>query len=125
MKMKKLFLLAAFAALAGCVSTNVPAVDRRITIAPNLGTSVYVTDVRCAKGASDCYTFQANVVNNTSRALSVEWKVVWLDPDGIAIDSVVSSWNAKTLQPYEICALKGTAPTKNAVDMMFYVRAAQ
>lgn len=121
---KPLVLFALAAALAGCVATNVPPMDRRVTIAPNLGTKAYITDVRCAKGSSECFTFQANMVNNTSGTLAVEWKVVWLDPDGIAIDSVVSTWNARMLQPYEVCALKGTAPTSNAVDMMFYVRKA-
>jgi len=124
--MQKLFLsLVAAVALTGCVATNVPPMDRRVTIAPNLGTRVYVTDVRCAKGSSECYTFQANVVNNASSELAVEWKIDWLDPDGISIDSAVSNWKAKMLQPYEVCALKGTAPTSNAVDMRFYVRRAK
>ena len=81
--------------------------------------------VRCTKGSSDCYTFQANVVNNTSSERAVEWKVVWLDADGMEIDSTVSTWAARMIQPYEVCALKGTAPTKAAVDMMFYVRRAK
>lgn len=119
---KLLFSIAAAAAMTGCVATNVPPADRRVTIAPDLGTKAYVTDVRCAKGSSVCYTFQANVVNNTSGALPVEWKVTWLDEDGIEIDSVVSHWQSRVLQPYEICALKGTAPTQKAVDMLFYVR---
>ena len=102
-----------------------PPPDRRVTIAPDLGKSIYVTDVRCTKGSSDCYTFQANVVNNTSSERPVEWKVVWLDADGMEIDSTVSTWAARMIQPYEICALKGTAHTKAAVDMMFYVRRAK
>ncbi len=110
---------------AGCKATNVPPPDRRVTIAPDLGTSIYVTDVRCTKGSSDCYTFQANVVNNTSSERAVEWKVVWLDSDGMEIDSTVSTWAARMIQPYEVCALKGTAPTQAAVDMMFYVRRAK
>ena len=125
MKVKSIALCAAAVAavlFSGCVATNVPPPDRRVTLAADLGTRVYVTDVRCAKGASNCYTFQANVVNNTSSALPVEWKVVWLDADGFAIDSAVSSWSARMLQPFEVCALKGTAPTSAAVDMLFYMR---
>lgn len=109
----------------GCKATNVPPPDRRVTIAPDLGTSIYVTDIRCTKGSSDYYTFQANVVNNSSSERAVEWKVVWLDADGVAIDSAVSSWAARMIQPYEVCALKGTAPSMAAVDMMFYVRRAK
>ena len=117
--------LVAALSLAGCKATNVPPPDRRVTIAPDLGKSIYVTDVRCTKGSSDCYTFQANVVNNTSSECAVEWKVVWLDSDGMELDSTVSTWAARMIQPYEVCALKGTAPTKAAVDMMFYVRKAK
>ena len=109
----------------GCKATNVPPPDRRVTIAPDLGTSIYVTDIRCTKGSSDYYTFQATVVNNSSSERAVEWKVVWLDADGVAIDSAVSSWAARMIQPYEVCALKGTAPSMAAVDMMFYVRRAK
>ena len=76
---------------SGCVATNVPPPDRRVSIGADLGTKVYVADARCAKGKSDYATFQANVVNNTSRDLGVEWRVVWLDEDGIAIDSLVKA----------------------------------
>ena len=126
--MKILALCAALAGamvFSGCVATNVPPPDRRVTIAPDLGTSIYVTDIRCVKGSSDFYTFQANVVNNTSSDLAVQWKVVWLNADGVTIDSAVSSWSDRMLQPYEVCALKRTAPSPEAVDMLFYVRRAR
>ena len=112
-------------ALCGCVATNVPPPDRRVTIAEDLGTSVCITDIRCTKGASDFYTFQANMVNTTSSEIAVDWKVVWLDADGVAIDSVVSTWSSRMLHPHEICALKGTAPRADAVDMLFYARRAR
>lgn len=121
--LQKLFLaFVAAAALTGCVATNIPPMDRRVTIAADLGTKAYITDVRCARGASDYMTFQANVVNNTSRDLGVEWKVVWLDADGVAIDTVVSTWNKLMLPPNDIQALKNTAPRMDAADMLFYLR---
>ena len=120
---RKCFLVAALAGLvAGCVSYHTPPMDRRVTIAEDLGTAVWVTDVRCAKGASSYATFQANVVNNTSHDLGVEWKVVWLDANGVTIDSLVSTWNKVMLAPKDIQALKGTAPRPDAADMLFYVR---
>ena len=120
--MNRLCFLAAAILLSGCVATNVPPPDRRVTIAEDLGTKVYITDIRCAKGASDYATFQANVVNNTSSDLPVEWKVVWLDVDGVAIDSLVSSWNKLMLAPNDIVGLKNTAPKVDAADMLFYLR---
>ena len=121
-------LAAATGVMAGCISppqnnidTNAP-IDSRITVAPDIGGDVVVTDVRCAKGSSLYLTFQANLANACNCALPVEWKVQWLDADGIEIDSVVSMWNARMLQPYELCSLKATAPSPNAADMRFYVR---
>ena len=128
--MKKLAFaaLAAAAAMAGCISPpqnnidyNAP-IDSRVTVAPDIGGDVVVTDVRCAKGSGSYLTFQANLANSCSFAVPVEWKVQWLDADGIEIDSVVSTWNARMLQPYELCGLKATAPTPSAADMRFYVR---
>lgn len=123
--MKKLMmtiLAAGMTALVGCISSPVPPSDSRVTIAPDLGNKLYVTDVRCTKGTSEYLTFQANVVNNTDSELRVQWKVLWLDPDGIEIDSLVSSWNSVAIQPFDIKGLKGTAPRKDAADMRFYVR---
>jgi len=123
--MKKLMMIvlaAGAAVLTGCISSPVPPMDSRVTIAPNLGNKLYVTDVRCAKGTSDYLTFQANVVNNTDSELRVQWKVQWLDSDGLEIDSLVSSWNAVAIQPYDLKGLKGTAPRPSAADMRFYVR---
>ena len=122
MLQKMLLAFVAVAALTGCVATNVPPMDRRVTVAADLGTRAYITDVRVARGASDYMTFQANVVNNTSRDLGVEWKVVWLDADGVAIDTIVSTWNKLMLPPNDIQALKNTAPRMDAADMLFYLR---
>lgn len=121
-KMMMMLFAAGVAVFTGCVSAPVPPMDSRVTIAPNLGQQLYVTDVRCAKGSSQYLTFQANVVNNTDSELRVQWKVQWLDPDGMEIDSLVSSWNSLAIQPYDIKGLKGTAPRTDAADMRFYVR---
>ena len=121
-KLMMIILAAAATALAGCISSPIPPEDSRVTIAPNLGNRLYVTDVRCTKGASQYLTFQANVVNNTDSELRVQWKVLWLDSDGIEIDSAVSAWNDVAVQPFDIKGLKGTAPRMDAADMRFYVR---
>ena len=132
--MKKLMVIAmgaAVCAFTGCIappqsaSAGAAPVDARVTIAPDLFGDVVVTDVRCAKGDSHYLTLQANLVNNCNRPLPVDWKVLWLDADGVEIESVVSSWNARMLQPYELCGLKATAPRPDAADMRFYVRSSK
>ena len=127
--MKRLVIAAIVAtagALAGCIAPpqNVGEVpmDTRVTISPDLSGDVVVTDVRCVKVGSNYLTLQANLVNNCSRPLAVDWRVQWLDADGVEIDSAVSTWNARMLQPFEICGLKAVAPTPVAADMRFYAR---
>ena len=130
---KTVFVVLALAVctLTGCIAqapnsiASAPPVDTRVTIAPDLWNAIQVTDVRCAPGDSSFLNFQANVVNNTDAQIVLEWRVQWLDADGIEIDSVVSTWNSRALQPFEICALKGRAPRSNAADMRFYVRRAK
>lgn len=119
--------LVAFGAafMTGCVATALPPIDRRVTVAESLWYDVQVTDVRCARGGSDHLTFQANVVNLTSHELWLDWKVVWLDADGIEIDSVVNTWQSMAIAPKDIRGMKGTAPHPNAADMRFYVRPVQ
>ena len=125
--MKKLMLLAiAAVSMTGCISrAPVPPMDTRVTIAENLTYDIYVTDVRCTKGNSDYLTFQANMVNNCHDPIAVEWKVQWLDAEGLEIESAVSTWNALMIQPNEIRGLKGTAPKPDAADMRFYARKAK
>ena len=119
-------LVAAAGVLTGCIAPpqNVgeAPMDTRVTISPDLSGDVVVTDVRCVKRGSEFLTLQANLVNNCSCPLAVDWRVQWLDADGVEIDSVVSTWNARMLQPHEICGLKATAPTPAAADMRFYAR---
>ena len=87
-----------------------------------------VGDIKSSKTSVNVYnsydflTLQANLVNNCGRPLAVDWRVQWLDADGVEIDSAVCSWNARMLQPHEICALKGTAPRADAADMRIYIR---
>ena len=121
---RKSFLAAALAGLvAGCVSYHTPPMDRRVTVAPDMGAAVWVTDVRLAKGPSSHFTMQANVVNNTSGVVRMEYRVEWLDAAGMAIPSVVSTWQPMSSAPRAVVPLQATAPTPDAVDFRFYVQA--
>ena len=121
---RKCFLAAALAGLmAGCISYHTPPMDRRVTIAPNLGTAVWVTDVRLAKGPSSHFTLQANVVNNTDGVVRMEYRVEWLDATGTAIPSVVSTWQPIAAAARAVIPLQATAPAPEAVDFRLYVQA--
>jgi uncharacterized protein YcfL len=121
---RKSFLAAALVGLvAGCISYHTPPMDRRVTVAPDLGAAVWVTDVRLAKGPSSHFTLQANVVNNTSGVVRMEYRVDWLDATGSAIPSVVSTWQPMSAAAREVVPLQATAPSPEAVDFRFYVQA--
>lgn len=110
------------AVLTGCVSAPLPPLDTRVTVAEDVRRDLYVTDVRCSKGNGEFYVFQANVVNNSRTDIALEYKVQWLDRDGIVIDSIVSGWQKALVAAKEIRGLKATAPRRDAADMRFYVR---
>ena len=121
---RKSFLAAALVGLvAGCISYHTPPMDRRVTVAPDLGAAVWVTDVRLAKGPSSHFTLQANVVNNTGGVVRMEYRVDWLDATGSAIPSVVSTWQPMSAAAREVVPLQATAPSPEAVDFRFYVQA--
>ena len=121
---RKSIIVAVLAALAaGCISYHTPPMDRRVTVSPDLGTAVWVTDVRLAKGPSSHFTLQANVVNNTSGVVRMEYRVDWLDATGSAIPSVVSTWQPMSAAAREVVPLQATAPSPEAVDFRFYVQA--
>ena len=120
---RKSIIVAVLAALAArCISYHTPPMDRRVTVSPDLGTAVWVTDVRLAKGPSSHFTLQANVVNNTDGVVRMEYRVDWLDATGSAIPSVVSTWRPMSAAAREVVPLQATAPSAEAVDFRFYVQ---
>ena len=125
MKTKMLCLLSALAVCAGCVSYHTPPADRRVTVSPDLGSRVWVTDVRLTKAKSQHYTLQANVANNTDGVVRMEYKVVWLDSSGAEIPSVVSTWQPMSAAARNVAGLTATAPSPEAVDFRLYVQVAR
>lgn len=122
--MRRLFAIAtmvvAAAALSGC--STPPPVDKRVTVAADVADDVVVRDIRSPRNQSGFLTFQANVENVRSGDRGVEWKVAWLDADGIEIETLLSSWNKAMLGPNEVKGLRATAPRPDAADMHFYIR---
>ena len=116
--------LAALAA-AGCVSYHTPPADRRITLSPDLGDAVLVTDVRLVRDTSTHYTVQANVANCTDGIVAMEYNVTWLDESGAEIPSVVSTWQPMSAAPRTVVGLTATAPSPEAVDFRLYVQPAR
>ena len=120
-----LFLTILSIALGGCIAYNTPPGDRRVTVAPELGSSVVITDVRLARDESRHYVFQANVVNNTDEVQKLEYRVYWFGENGVEIQSIASNWRFRSLAPREVVALKTVAPVEYACDFRFHVQEAR
>lgn len=124
-KLMVLMLAAASIALGGCIAYNTPPGDRRVTLAPELGSDVVVTDIRMARDQSRHYVMQANLVNNTDSVKKLEYRVCWLGETGLEIQSIASNWRFKSLAPREVVALKAVAPVEYACDFTFHVQEAR
>lgn len=115
------FFLASAVLMSGCVS-QLPSGDCRVTVAPDLGDSVQIVDLRLQKSRSSHYTMQANVVNNSAALVGLEYKTVWLDAGGEEIPTILSTWSRTSVRPRDIVALQSTAPDESAVDFRFYLK---
>jgi uncharacterized protein YcfL len=120
LKVISLFVISIGMFLYGCSTVRV--YDKRIIVSEDIESDIHVVDVRCVKSNSAYSVIQANVRNLTSDELSLQWKTVWFDSNGMEIDSITSAWNDYAIQPGDIKALKHTAPSLEAVDARIYIR---
>ena len=122
---KAALAMALISVMAGCAAYHDqgPVQDRRVTVSPNMGMSAWVREVSLNRVASQQFTLQAKVQNNTGSVLPMEYRVVWVDAAGKAIPSVVSTWLPVSAAPYEMVNVQATGPAPDAVDFRFYVRA--
>ena len=67
-------------------------------------------------------TMQANVANNSSGLVGLEYKTVWLAADGDEIPTILSTWAHTSIRPRDIVALQSTAPDESAVDFRRYLK---
>ena len=127
--MKKLSFVAilavAAALLGGCVTETVRRVDPHVTLAGDVARRIYVTDVICARAQGGNLVLQANVVNQLSREIWIEYKVAWMDAAGVEIDSILSTWQRVAIPAHDLKSLKGIAPDLDAADARLYVREMQ
>ena len=116
-------IVAAAFALGGCASYPFQPADRRITISPELGESVWVTKVTTAVGAQSRHIeMRANLINYTDSLVKLEYKTVWLNQAGLEIPSAMSVWRFTSLAPREETGIGSIAPTEDASDFRLYIQ---
>lgn len=123
--MKYAFISAIVASvvLVGCATSRTLA-DPRIFIddsASNL-IRVLTLDYGETKGANQVVSLSVQSTSGSTRKL--QYRAVWIGPDGSAVDSVLSIWNLVTLDPGEVADLKAVAPRSDTKGFRFEVRKA-
>lgn len=114
-----LIWLASAALAVGC--TTYPT-DSRVVLADDVRNRLGVADVRCSRATGDYLTLQARVNNTWAHDLGIEWRVAWLDADGIEINPEAQVWRKLVIATKDSAGLKATAPQLTATDARFYVR---
>ena len=109
----------------GCTSSAVSTahpVDCRVTIAADLADDMTVAGLRCVRNPGGYLEMQANVVNNLANDRGIEWRIVWLDANGIELPSAVSNWTKRMVAPKDFAEVKCVASSLQAVDFRFHLR---
>ncbi|QDU33543.1 hypothetical protein KS4_15930 [Poriferisphaera corsica] len=121
-------IVAALLFFAGCTSSvNTVASDagtpgynsvptRKILTDDGLKKKARVIDIRESRNASDLLTISVEIQNTTHSRKNFNYRVDWLDANGMSISSLLSSWKQKTLAGKETGFLTAVAPTPKASD---------
>lgn len=111
------------AAITGCVAPlQNPPLDPRIYVADNLRGQVVVTDVRLAPGDSDHLTFQATLQNITRSVLPVKYRVIWVDKEGVEVETALSTWQLVSIMPKDITPLRAVSPRPDVTNFRCYIQ---
>ncbi|MGF1452861.1 MAG: DUF1425 domain-containing protein [Opitutales bacterium] len=121
MKLFCLHFVLAVILLGGCATNRVPPIDRRVTLSPNLPRSVKVEDLNVGRNSAGLLIINAGLINSGSRPVDINYKVDWLS-GGMVVDSLVGSWNRRTLRPREPVFLSLPAPRLDVDDFRMTIR---
>ncbi len=121
-------LVLAFA--AGCVSSAPTTVEKQgseYTVIANsmmLDNHIRVVE-RSARLVNGLLEAQVRGQNIKNKDVQFEYRFVWLDADGIRIDTQMTTWKPLALHAKEVAMMNGMAPTPEATDFLMDVRFAQ
>lgn len=119
---KTLLLLSSLALLAGCASPRVA--DPRIVVDPSASSIVQVltVDYGATKGSNPVVALSVKSTSGSVR--KIQHRTVWFDPNGAAINTILSKWKTVTLDPGEVADLRAVAPRADAQGFRFEIRQA-
>ena len=123
MKCTMVSALAAIALFAGCATSRV-ASDPRIVIEPSASSllRVLTVDYGQTQGANPVVSLAVQSISGSSR--KIQYRTIWIAPNGSAIDSTLSVWKTVTLDPHEVADFKAIAPRADAQGFRMEIRKA-
>ncbi len=113
--------------LAGCISSAPTVVEKQGEKYKVTANSVILQNhlkvvERSVRKINDFLEVQIRGQNVTRKDVQFEYRFIWLDEDGIELDSAMSTWKPMALHAKEEAVMKGMASTKDAVDFLMEVR---
>ena len=118
----KTMAMGLLALLCTCIMGCATARDTRLFVNSDISRYIDVTNVSCTRAPNGFCVVRADVLNRTKKDISLEWKVQWLDENGMDLDTATSTWQKQAIVAQDFHALRAVAARKEAVTMRIYIR---
>jgi uncharacterized protein YcfL len=120
----------AMALMGGCLSSAPTTVEKQGSeykvIANSLLLNNHIRVVeRSTRLVNGLLEAQVRGLNLKGRDVQFEYRFVWLDKDGIRLDTEMTTWKPLALHAKEVAYMAGLAPSPEAADFLMAVRFAQ
>jgi uncharacterized protein YcfL len=117
----KLIILFVMLTTTNCVATK--PVDPRVTVIDNfLTTDISITDVTAVDNKSGFMETQVTGINKTSLYKQLEYKIEWIDQNGLKIPTIMSRWTKFPAYKNSAFKFKAVAPKATATDFRIIIR---
>ena len=98
------------------LSYPTPIADKRIVFDQQLADIAAVTGIRQATVSGDMLKIQVDITNLKTKSTRFNYKFDWYDPQGMLIDTPLTTWQSQTIEGRETVTLTAIAPTPTAKD---------
>jgi uncharacterized protein YcfL len=121
MRLTILTILVLFA-FVGCAKLPEPN-DAIVKVVDGCSSSdIVITDIKGRKKSDGFMQAQVIGENNTGSYQSLEYRIVWLDSEGFAIDTILSKWNSTPAYPNQPFYINATSPSAKAKTFRLYIK---
>jgi len=121
MRLIILTILALFA-FSGCGKSPQPD-DSIVKVVDGCsGSDIVVTDIKGRKKPDGFMQAQVTGENNSGNYQNLEYRVVWLDGEGFAIDTILSKWNSIPAYPNQPFYINAISPSAKAKTFRLYIK---